>query len=336
MYKFGMKKIGIIGAGGKTGAMFAFELQKVGKVFGILKEKEFEQIEKEKVFVKREKETSLLKIPLIKIEEFPKGIDFDFLFLAIRNPVSSAVRYYYQKIKEKNLNPPVLFLSQNGIGAVEEAKIALKEVFGKKAKEISIFRISLFNPVDKKISEEKISVAYSLPIRIAISKVSGEKKEKEIFEFFKSANFEVFLIPQKDVFNMEYSKLFLNLIGTACATHSLSILEGFSRKEIFKEEILALREYSRVVKKIGGKFLNFPNYPVSLLNLFFKLPIFLLLPLRKKIAKLIEKEREGKPKDLREIDYYNGIVVKLGEKLGIKAKINKKILKRAKQCLLKE
>jgi len=331
-----MKKIGIIGIGGRTGTMFYSELKKSSQVFGIGKEKDVELIKNRKVFIKKGEKEEIFKGDLIKSDEFPKGIDFDFLFFAIKNPVGPAIKYYYQKMKELKMNPPSLLLSQNGIGAGEEALSVLKNIFGKEAERIQIIRISLFNPVDKKTLGDKIYITYSLPIKLAIAKFSGKGDLKEIFKILKGANFEIELIPEKDVKNMEYSKLFLNLIGMASASRNLSLFEGFSKKEVFEEEILALKEYIKVIKKAKGKFLNFRGYPVKFFSLFFSLPILFLLSFRKILGLKIEKGREGKPKDLTEIDYYNGAVVKLGRELKIETPTNKKILERAKLCLSKE
>lgn len=327
-----MKKIGLIGIGGRTGSMFAFELREKGEIIGIGKREEINLIKEKKVFIKKGEKEILFKGEVMEDSEFPKGIEFDFLFLTVKNPVKPAVKYYYQRVKEKNLKLPVLFLSQNGIEAFEEALSSLKEILGEKIKEISIFRISLFNPVDKKILGEKFIISYSLPIRLAISRVFGNFPEKEVLEIFQNKNFKVYFVPSKDSKNMEYSKLFLNLIGMASATHNLSIKEGFSKKEIFEEEILALREYKRVVKLKKGKFLNFPHYPIKIFSFLISLPLFVLFPFRKILAKLLEKGRSQKPKELDEIDYYNGAVVKLGKELGIETPINSKILERAKRC----
>jgi ketopantoate reductase len=327
-----LKMIGVIGIGGRTGTMFAFELKNSGKVFGIGRNEEIELIKEKKLFVKRGENEFLFEEETIGDFEFPKGISFNFLFLTVKNPIGQAVSYYYRKIKERNLKPPTLFLSQNGIEAPKEAILALKEIFGKEAEKIPVFRVSLFNPVDKKILNNKTYIIYSLPIRFAISKVSGEDREEKILEIFKgNKDFEFFFLPKSQMDNMQYSKLFLNLIGMASATHGLSISEGFSRKEIFKEEIGALREYKKIIFLKGGKFLNFPHYPVKFLSFLISLPISFLFPFRNFLAKLIEKGRIGKSKDLDEIDYYNGGVVKLAKELGIEAPINSKILERAKR-----
>ncbi len=328
-------KIGIVGFGGRTGTMFFQELKNFAEVFGIGKKEEIEKAKEKKLFVQKNGKREIVEGNFIEEKDFPGGIEFDFLFLTVKNPVGQAVRYYYQKIKEKNLKPPILFLSQNGIEAGEEALSVLKEIFSQRIKEISIFRISLFNPVDKKTLDDKDFIVYSLPIKMAMAKFFGNAKEREIFDFFKKTNFKVSFFPQTQVKNLEYSKLFLNLIGMACATHNLSPKEGFLKKEVFTEEILAAKEYIKVVKKAGGKFLNFKGYPVFAFSLFLSLPPSFLWPFRKILANQIEKGRKGKPKDLDEIEYYNGAVVKLGKRVGIETPINQKILEKAKLCLSK-
>jgi len=326
-------KIGIVGIGGKTGTMFSRELKELGEIFGVEKKEAIEEIKRGKVFLEREGKRERVEFNLIEVEEFPKSLRFDFLFFCLKNPVFDAVKFYYQKIKEKGFLPPVLFLTQNGFSAGEEAILALKEVFGKNSKEIPVFRVSLFNAIEKKAEGKNVIVSYSLPVRLAISQISGKKIE--IKNFFEKTKIKAFFVPQKDSKNMEYSKLFLNLIGMACATENLSITEGFKKKEVFKKEVLALREYARVVKLAGGKFLNFPRYPVKFFYFLFQIPIPILFLFSPFLANLIEKERKGKKKELDEIDYYNGAVVKLSKKVNFEAKVNEEILKKAK-CILKE
>jgi len=309
--------------------MFAFELKNSVEVFGIGRKEEIELIKKRKIFIKKNGNEFLFEGEAICDTEFLRALPLDALFLAVKNPVGPAVSYYYQKIKEESLTPPAIFLSQNGIEAGEEAISVLKNIFGERAKEIPIFRISLFNPVDREEKNGKILISYSLPVKMAIAQISGPKID--VSQIFEGKNFKVFFVDQKNAKNMEYSKLFLNLIGMPSATYGLSIKEGFSKKEIFKEEILALREYKRVVKISGGKFLNFPDYPVKFLSFLISLPISLLFPFRKILAEKIEKGRVGKKKDLDEIDYYNGAVLKMVKKLKVEVPINSKILERAKK-----
>jgi hypothetical protein len=317
------KRIGVVGMG-RTGSLFFQELKGFFEVFGISKREEIETIKKGMVWIKKGGKEEVLSGNFLSDEEFNHS--FDYLFLTVKNPVRPALSFYLKKIKDKNLKIPAIFLSQNGIEAGDEAISVLKEIFGEKAKEIPVLRISLFNPVDKEIKSGKILISYSLPVKLAIAQIFGPNFN--ILNIFRGENFKVFFVDQKNAKNMEYSKLFLNLIGIPCATYGFSIKDGFSRKEIFKEEILALREYKKVVKLSRGKFLNFPGYPIKIFSFFISLPIFLLYQFRKVLAEIIERERIGKKKDLDEIGYYNGAVVKMAEKLKITVPVNSKILEK--------
>ena len=322
-----MKKIAIVGVGGRTGTMFAFELKNSADVLGIGRKKEVKLIKEKKLYIERKgEEPKVFEVKVIEDIEFKKEEKPDIIFLTTKNPVSSPIKFYYQKIKEKL---PSLLISQNGIAALEDSKKALKETFDNEAEKVRIVRIALFNPIDRRGRDDRVYVKYSLPIRIALSKGSGPEDIKDIVEIFKDAGFELTEVPEKEAKNLEFSKLFLNLIGMASASQGLSIKEGFKRKDVFIEEIKSLREYKKVVEVAGGKFLNFPHYPVKSLATFFSLvPLSVLFLFRNVLAKLITKGREGKRKDLDEIEFYNGAVVKLGEKLNVETPINKKIIKR--------
>jgi len=330
-----MKKIAVIGVRGRTGTMFAFELKNSVEILGVDREKEVKVIKEEKFFIKRKgKPLELFKEKVIKDIEFEENLKPDILFLTTKNPVSPPIQYYYQKFKEEKM--PDLILSQNGIGAIEEAKEVLKEIFGEESEKIRIIRISLFNPVDRKEIKNRIYIKYSLPIRIAIAKVFGPGGIEDVVEIFENAGFETWKFPDKEVKNLEFSKLFLNLIGISSASRGFSIEEGFKNPEILREELEALREYIKVVRTAKGKFLNFPHYPVKFLVILIKfLPMSFFLIFRKILAEIVSERREEKSKDLNQIEFYNGAVVKLGKKLGIRALINEKIYKRVIEKLRK-
>jgi len=325
-----MRKIAVIGVGGRTATMFATELSKVANILGI--GLDIKTVQEGKLLIDRgQKEMKVFQEKVISPNFWPRE-DFlpEIIFLAVRNPIGKILEFYYQKLKEKNLPLPDLVLSQNGIGCLEETERILKKVLGSDFLKIRVVRVSLFNPVDRKKENDKLFIAYSLPIRLAFSKFSGPGDLKDFSILFKDAGIEAVEILPEKVKEMEFSKLFLNLIGMVSATKGLSIKEGFQNKEIFKEEILALKEYIKVVRANGYNFLNFPHYPVSTFSNFINtLPLSLLLPFRNYFAKIITKGRKGKPKDLSEIKYYNGAVVTLGMKIGIRCPINQKVVERA-------
>lgn len=326
-------KIVIIGIGGRTGTMFAHELESFANVLGVAKEAGTEITRQKKLFVqKKDKKPELFNVKVIKDTDFSQEINPDIIFLATKNPVSPVVKYYFEKFKGKKV--PVLFLSQNGIEALEDSKKALEEIFREQASKVKIIRCVLFNPIDQRKENNNTYIKYSLPIRLAISEAQGQTDIKEFIKVLRKAGFKVKEFPQKHAKNLEFSKLFLNLTGMASASHNLSIKDGFKNKEIFKEELRALKEYIKVVKKSNSKFLNFSNYPVKLLSVLFSLiPEFVLVVFRNVLANIISRGRAGKLKDLDEIDYYNGAVVKLGKKTGVKAPVNEKVYKRVLEKL---
>lgn len=314
--------------------MFAFELQKAAEVLGI--GKEIDKIQKKEFFVERNgRPLELFEVKVAAESQFLDGFSPEIVFLATKNPVGPPVKYYYQKFKENSLPFPGLILSQNGIAAARDASVALKEVLGKEAEKVQVIRISLFNPVEKKLLDNKICISYFLPIRLSFGVISGSQETKEIKEIFKKAGIEAAEFLPGDVKNMEFSKFFTNLIGIPSAVRGLPIKEGFKDSEIFKEEIEALKEYARVVRAANGNFLNLSKVPVNLLaKLIYYLPLPALFFFRKQLGKLIDKGRGGKPKgNLDEIDYYNGEVVKLGKELGISTPINERIIKKVKEIL---
>ena len=263
-------KIATIGIGGRTGTMFAFELRNSAEILGIGGEKEVKLIKEGRIYLERKgSKPEKFEAEVVSQEEFNEEIVPDFVFFAVKNPIGPAVKYYYQKFKESE-KIPSLILSQNGISAVEEAKKELEEIFGEISKEIRIIRISLFNPISSEEDNDEVKISYFLPIRLALGLASGPKKIKDIKEIFERAGVEAEEVPPENIKNMEYSKLFINLIGMASAAKGLTIEEGFKNKETFEEEIRALREYIKVVKKDGGKFLNLHHYPIKLFVLFLQ------------------------------------------------------------------
>jgi ketopantoate reductase len=331
-----MKKIAIIGVGGKTGTMFVFELEKAAEVLGIGKEKEIEMINQKRVYIDRDGRLELFEGKIIKDSEFKEVFQPDFILLATKNPVGPAIKFYYSKFKGAK-KIPALLIPQNGFSPLDETKNALKEILEKEFEKVKIFRLFLFNPIQKKEIKDKIFISYSLPIKIALTQASGQEGIEELIKIFKKSHFDLEIFPKAEAKNLEFSKLFLNLVGMASSSREFPVREGFSNSEILKEEIEMLKEYIKVVKTAGGKFLNFSHYPVKFLTHLLELiPTNLLLFFGPLLVKIVREKREEKPKELDEIEYYNGAVVKLGKKLGIKTPVNERIYKRVREKLKKD
>lgn len=300
------KIIYIIGIKGRTGAMFGHELRNAARIVGIDQGADF---------------------GAAVARDYP-----DFIWMATRNPVSGAVRSYYPFFKDKE-KLPALILSQNGLSAVDDARAALKEALGQDAERVSIIRVSLCNQVEADNSAD-LGVKYKLPIRIGFGLAEGREIEaSELGQIFKDAGFVVQKFSKKGVADMEYSKLMSNLIGMAAAASGMAAGQGLRDKKVFAQEVAMLKEFAAVARAEGVKFARLGNYPMNFVAAVINLPIWLLLPYRGLLAKTVEKKRAGKPKDISEIDYYNGEVVRLGKKLAIPTPVNEEITRRAKEIL---
>jgi len=330
-----MIKIAVIGVGGRTGTMFAFELREAAEILGVGRKEEIQKIQEGKIYLQRERgETVKFTGKVIEEEEFNKEVNPDFIFLCVKNPVGPAINFYYQRVKKEG-KIPSLILSQNGISVIEEVKKELEKIFGKKAKEIKIIRVSLFNAISSEKIDDAIKISYPLPIRLAFGVASDEKEIEDLKAIFKKADIKAEELSPENVKNMEFSKLFTNLVGMASVSKGLSIEKGFKDPETFKEEATCLKEYIKVVKKSGGKFLNLKHYPIKfLVSLIDFFPLSFLIPFRRILSKLITKGRGGKEKgNIDEVDYYNGAVIKLGEKFQVETPINQKIYQEIKKRL---
>ena len=323
------KRVAIVGVGGRTGTMFSFEIGRNNEVLGIARKETIDFLEKNELYIDRGNDPVLFKEKVIEDVAFSESDNPDIVFLANKNPVSAVLKYYFQKCGSKK---PIFVLSQNGIDAINSAKKTLEEIA--KPEDIKVVRMVLFNAIDRK----QDCLKYSLPIKVALSQALGDTGVKEVYSLLKESGFRVNKFSKKDAKNLEYSKLFLNLIGMASASRGLSISEGFQDKEVFTEEIEALKEYIEIVRFAKGNFLSFPGYPISFFVSLLSLPTSFLIPFRNKLSNMISKGRGDKPKDLDEIDYYNGAVVNLANKIklekvepdiakgtSIKAFINQKI-----------
>jgi ketopantoate reductase len=337
-------KIVIVGIGGRTGSMFARELQGVCDVVGVGLEREVEAINNGKIKIQRSigiAEPLIVKAILARDfgAEMEKNYP-DFIWLAVKNPVASAVKFYYSQFAGKG-KFPALILSQNGLSAIGDAQTALKEALGQDADKVRIIRVCLSNGIDLKNDEAAYAsagatasqsgtsaISYKIPIKLGFGAVNGSSADlKEILRANGIKNQEY---QSKDVRKMENSKLFTNLIGMVSATRGLAVSVGLRDKKVFKEEVAMLKEFVVAVKKSGSGFVNdFAGYPIKMLAEMIMLPAPLLVPFRGIFERIVSKGR-NRPKDLSEIDYYNGEVAKLGQKTGVPTPVNEEIIRRAK------
>ncbi len=324
----------IIGAAGRTGALFVRELQGAAGITGVVRAGEAAAVKAGKIKIKRGQEpAAVFAAAAIIPDEFAAAARKnppDFVWLAARNPVAEAVKFYYQHFNGWD-KIPALVLSQNGLSAIGDAKAALAEVLGQGWDKVEIVRVSLLNGVDLKFAEGDSIINYKLPIKLGFGGVSGCALP-ELKKVFDRAGIRAQEFSGPKVLAMENSKLFLNLIGMASAVAGLDAAAGWRDKKIFAQEIAMLKEFARVARFRGGFAANFCGYPVKLMAGLTRLPAWLLLPFRNKLANVVARGR-NRPKDLSEIDYYNGEVARLGKQFGVATPINEAIAAKAKQII---
>ena len=336
------KTIYVVGAGGRTGMLFCRELQNAARMIGIAFPAEIENIKSGKAKIARGKNPpEIFAAELVPPEDFSFAAAKnppDFLWLAARNPVDKITAFYYRHFANQQ-NFPALVLSQNGLSAAADAKKGLQEALGQDADKVAIVRVSLINGVDLNTdSDGTLTIDYKLPIKLGFGAAQTYIGDTDVNssaslglgKIFKKAGVGARQFRGKDVLAMENAKLFLNLIGMAAAANGAGVAAGYRDKKIFKKEMAALREFVLAVNAVRGGFAGkLGGYPVKLLARLALLPVCLLAPWRGILAGAIAKGR-NRPKDLSEIDYYNGEVVRLGKKANVPTPANEEIIAKAR------
>lgn len=134
-----------------------------------------------------------------------------------------------------------------------------------------------------------------------------------------------------DYQSMKWSKLLLNLIGNATsAILDMTTRETFNNRNVFRVEVAALREATRVMRAKSIKPVNLPGYPVPLLVFALRfLPLTLLQIIMRPLAasgrgdkppSLLMDLRSGKIKS--EIDDLNGAISQAGGSIGVNTPVN--------------
>ena len=137
------KKITVIGVGGRTGTIFAFEMAKAANILGVARENEIK-----KLCIDKGKGLETFNGRVIKDTDFPQKNNPEIIFLATKNPVSIPLDYYFRKCSPK----PIFVISQNGIDAAREAEETLQKITD--PEKIKLVRMVLFNAIDKRTIDE--------------------------------------------------------------------------------------------------------------------------------------------------------------------------------------
>ena len=132
---------------------------------------------------------------------------------------------------------------------------------------------------------------------------------------------------------MKWLKLFLNLNNCLPALTGRSMQETFSHLDISRLSIRLLREALAVVDRAGVELGSLPDFPVARLRALTTMPLaeaggifsktMTNLSREPLYGSILQSIKRGKPS---EIDYFNGEIVYLGEKIGADAPLNKKLV----------
>ena len=145
-----------------------------------------------------------------------------------------------------------------------------------------------------------------------------------------------------DYRSMKWSKLCLNTVGNALgALLDCTPEQLFSDRKLYRFEVRSLGETRKVVYAQNLQILNLPDYPVKkLADVMFWLPSRLSFPL---LSDKMSRGRGDKPPSLllelrrgrhkSEIDFLNGKVVEVGQRVGVPTPVNAALTRAYHQAL---
>lgn len=208
------RMVAVVGAGGKTGELFA---------------------------------TTLSKVDQLKIERVSRGgvanmleYEPDTVILATPNPVDELL----QEIAQNARRPLTLILPQNGVDVVPAAY----RIFEGTERQITLIRANLFTTVGK----NGAGLVYNPDKkRIALAAV-GKDNQGSLYRtkrMFTEAGFSVHV--SNDYKAMEWGKLDVNMFGLTAAVTGLSPKETLKNKQTFVLEVEALRGRRRLLRRAG-------------------------------------------------------------------------------------
>src|SRR6056297_2729205 len=93
--------IAIVGYGGRTGTMFAYELSKEVSVLGVAREKTIDYLENNHLQIKKENSLNSFEGEIISDQQFSESQQPEILFLTTRNPIKKTLTYYLEKCGPK-------------------------------------------------------------------------------------------------------------------------------------------------------------------------------------------------------------------------------------------
>lgn len=136
-----------------------------------------------------------------------------------------------------------------------------------------------------------------------------------------------------NIHGAHWTKLILNQVNAIPAVTGIPMQEVSKNRKLVKLQILLTREGLRVIEKSGAKPCSLPGAPISIIKFMINLPLIFSLPLFAMQSKVLgsipipgstlQSIKRGRT---TEIDYLNGEIINLGEKLGIPTPYNSAIV----------
>lgn len=155
-----------------------------------------------------------------------------------------------------------------------------------------------------------------------------EKLHVPIVGAFQSAGLSI--VTHADMERVMWSKLLLNMSNGVNALAGVSLLSGLHNTKYRRALALCMNESLRVLKLAGIKPVRIGNSPVKWVPFVLNLPTPLFKLVAKALLTIDSEARSSMLDDLErgrepEVDYINGEVVRLAERLGVAAPINRKV-----------
>jgi len=224
------------------------------------------------------------------------------------------------KDNEKFLKNAFVLTTQNGIG-VEDI-------------------LSSYFPLDRIITGIVMFGATFYPPNKVVHNFEGElvlgsffKKQEELNKVkdILEKIFKVYILD--NIKGAKFLKVFINLNNAIPACLGISMQEAFGNLEIASLAIKLLKEAFLVVKNSQIELESLPSYPKERIENLVNMPVEESAKIFSQIMQNLSKEplygsilQSIKRSKKSEVDYINGVIVKLAEESHLEAPLNKKII----------
>lgn len=248
------------------------------------------------------------------IEEAIKGAVFDVALFALKSYDTAAA---LESIKRHASQLPPFLCLQNGV----ENEAELAAVLGANKVIAGTVTTSVAKDGPGQIRLERLR---------GVGIAAGHSLSSQIMSAFSAAGLNPRHYTSAQA--MKWSKLLTNLLCNAtCAILDISPAEAMVDPQVFRLEMLQLREALAVMHALKLQVVDLPSTPVRALAFAAsRLPLALARPL---MARSVGRGRGGKMPSLHidlhgvkgrsEVDWLNGAVVRAGERLRVKTPVNR-------------